>query len=203
MATKSVTYSLASFYISGPAYLYLPGDEKEYNLFPLNSGASISWSVSPNDGWAGWYNPYSPNLDYVKVKFMSGANTYGPPEDSYLLTVNITLYSGCTAQATKWIDFRTSKGGSAAVYPNPVSDILYIDLDQIALEPTLTDSKQLKDPLYDVRLYDDQGNLLRQTTAKGGIVEFNVATLPNGIYYLHIFNGIDPKPDVSQIVVEH
>ena len=56
---------------------------------------------------------------------------------------------------------------------------------------------------YDVRLYDGQGNLLRQSNAQGGIVEFNVASLPDGLYYLHIYDGVSPKPEIHQIMIEH
>jgi subtilisin family serine protease len=95
-------------------------------------------------------------------------------------------------------------------YPNPVSDILQIEIDQQAiaraeaLRQTTTDGKSLKiDPTYDIRLYDGQGNLLRRTATKGGKVEFNVAGLTAGIYYLHIYDGTGNKPEVRQIVVEH
>jgi hypothetical protein len=30
-----------------------------------------------------------------------------------------------------------------------------------------------------------------------------VANLPNGIYYLHIYDGVNAKPEMRQIVVEH
>ncbi|MDR1200798.1 MAG: T9SS type A sorting domain-containing protein [Tannerellaceae bacterium] len=95
-------------------------------------------------------------------------------------------------------------------YPNPVSDILQIEIDQHAiaraeaLRQTTTDGKSLKiDPTYDIRLYDGQGNLLRRTTAKGGKVEFNVAGLTTGIYYLHVYDETGNKPEVRQIVVQH
>jgi len=55
---------------------------------------------------------------------------------------------------------------------------------------------------FDVRLLDAQGNLLRQTFTKGGTVEFNVADLPIGFYYLHVYNGVDSNPEVHQIMVE-
>ena len=58
------------------------------------------------------------------------------------------------------------------------------------------------DPVFDVRLYDGQGNLVRQQLTKGGNVEFNVANLPVGIYYLHVYDGVSDKPEVQQIVVE-
>ncbi len=95
-------------------------------------------------------------------------------------------------------------------YPNPVSNILNIDLDQRIVsqtqsyEQTIIESKQPKqDVTYDIRLYDGQGNLLRHKTTKGGKVEFNVSNLSNGIYYLHIYDGVNEKPEMRQILVEH
>ncbi|MCL1937015.1 MAG: T9SS type A sorting domain-containing protein, partial [Candidatus Azobacteroides sp.] len=66
-----------------------------------------------------------------------------------------------------------------------------------------SDGFPLSSQLVDIRLYDGLGNLLRQATATGGKIEFNVANLPNGIYYLHIYDGVNEKPEMRQIVVQH
>jgi hypothetical protein len=58
-------------------------------------------------------------------------------------------------------------------------------------------------PTYDIRLYDGMGNLLRNSQTKGGTIQFNVSALPDGIYYLHIYDGVNVKPEMQQIVVEH
>ncbi len=98
------------------------------------------------------------------------------------------------------------------IFPNPVSNILNVKIDQEAYlqaeanTPTVTDGKRLstKPEDFDIRLYDGQGNLLRQRKIKAaGKVEFSVANLPNGIYYLHIYDGVNDKPEMRQIVVEH
>jgi trypsin len=127
----------------------------------------------------------------------------------------LTATNACAeGSATKSI-YATGYGSSyvssyVSSYPNPVSDILQIEIDQQAiaraeaLRQTTTDGKSLKiDPTYDIRLYDGQGNLLRRTATKGGKVEFNVANLATGIYYLHIYDGTGNKPEVRQIVVQH
>ena len=49
----------------------------------------------------------------------------------------------------------------------------------------------------------DQGNLLLQQKARGGTIEFNVSNLPNGIYYLHIYDDAGSAPVMQQIMVEH
>jgi hypothetical protein len=108
-------------------------------------------------------------------------NTCGlSPFPNYLFTIYV---SGCS---------------SALVYPNPVSDVLTIEID--SEEGIETTRRQTIN--YNVRLFDSHGNLLRQTTTAGGSIQFNVANLPPGIYYLHIFDDINQKPEIHQIIVE-
>jgi hypothetical protein len=33
-------------------------------------------------------------------------------------------------------------------------------------------------------------------------VQFNVSNLPVGIYYLHVYDGVNSKPEIHKIVVE-
>jgi len=93
----------------------------------------------------------------------------------------------------------------ALTYPNPVSDILNIEIDEVAIlqekDNQQTDARA--DITNEIRLYDEQGNVLRQAKTKFGIVQFNVSSLPNGIYYLHVFYGVNTPPSMQQIVVEH
>ena len=96
------------------------------------------------------------------------------------------------------------------VYPNPASHTLNIEIDQEAftqaksIEQATTDTKQLKkEPAYDFRLYDKQGNIVLRAQNKGGSAQFNVSNLPNGIYYLHIYDGVNSEPEIHQIMVQH
>ena len=96
-----------------------------------------------------------------------------------------------------------------ATYPNPASDMLNIEIDHESivqakkLEQAVTDAKTIDIvPTYNLRLYDSQGNLLRQAAVKGGAVQFNVANLPNGVYYLHIYDGVNDTPAMRQIMIE-
>lgn len=93
-------------------------------------------------------------------------------------------------------------------FPNPVSNVLTIEMDQNASTQTATGQTTTGDKVikfgktYDIRLYDGQGNLLRQTSNKGGTTQFNVSNLPNGIYYLHVYDGVNAQPEVQRIIVE-
>ena len=46
-------------------------------------------------------------------------------------------------------------------------------------------------------------NMVRQTTAKGGIVQFDVSNLPYGIYFVHIYDGINNDPEIVKVIIEH
>jgi len=80
--------------------------------------------------------------------------------------------------------------------------MLYIEIDADAAHAMLPTAVS-NGLSFDVRLYDVQGNLLRQQKTKGGTVEFNVANLPDNIYYLHVYDGVNSTPVMQQIVVEH
>ncbi len=120
---------------------------------------------------------------------------------------------GSSSTVRKYVTV-TGNGGPdtlcSVVYPNPAINILNIEINPAAvvkaksIEQTALNAKQIKTDLtYDIRLYDGQGNMLRRKTTKGGKIEFNVTNLPNGIYYLHIYDGVSDKPEMRQIVVEH
>ena len=120
-----------------------------------------------------------------------------------------------TVVNTKYYDSRASENGNGWIaYPNPTSSILNIEIKEVAAAKdmqaasntlTTADALQSKaiDPHYDIRLYDSFGILQRQTTGKDSKVSFNVANLPNGFYYLHIYDGVHEKPEIRQIIVSH
>ena len=104
--------------------------------------------------------------------------------------------------AVKTISCGRGRSGSSSYinnYPNPVYDILTVEIDSDAAQALLPVKASLT---FDVRLYDGQGNMLRQATTKGGMVQFSVSGLPYGIYYLHIYDGVNSTPEIRQIIVE-
>ena len=72
-----------------------------------------------------------------------------------------------------------------------------------ALPQDQSSDAQRADTEYDLRLYNSLGNMELQKKVKSGTVQFNVANLPDGIYYLHIHDGVSATPEMHQIVVEH
>lgn len=193
VAKKDITISSlpASRTISGNGYFFFENGfgSDVYNLTPLNGGGSILWSISPTTGVSLW-NHLNPNMDYVTVY------SYGVA-DTYTLKATITNANGCTIDVFKYIQIRDGNRGPAIVYPIPADQILYIDLDQAGQSPASNNQ------VFDVRLYDIQGNLVNRTTTRGGIVQFDVSNLPNGIYVVHIYDGISKNPLIYKIIIEH
>jgi len=115
-------------------------------------------------------------------------------------TLWVEVSNSCGTDYASIQVYAGGRGGFSSVYPNPVSDILHVIIGQ----QTLANAKALNaNPTFNIRLYNAQGNLLRNTTSKGENVEMNVLKLPNGIYYLRIDDGTDNKPEIQQIVVKH
>jgi len=71
------------------------------------------------------------------------------------------------------------------VFPNPADNTLVIDLTQ-QTEADLLDVQTTSDVIYDIRLFNAQGFIVRRQQARTGRVEFDVSNLPEGTYYLHI-----------------
>jgi len=123
----------------------------------------------------------------------------------------VNFYEDCGWGEDFYIPFKVLASSSSSSpppsstlsYPNPVSDILYIDIEQYMIENANVVGRSQQTPNYDIRLYDGQGNLLRQTFAQDGSVQFNVSNLSNGVYYLHIYNGVRKTPEMQQIIVQH
>ena len=184
----------ASRTINGNGYFFFYSGigSDVYTLASLNQGESVSWSITPTSGVS--LSQGYPSPGQVTVYSFGVA-------DTYTLKATITNSDLCSTVVTKNIQIRDGGKSSASpiAYPIPADQTLYVDLDQIlsGLSPAG------KNPVFDVRLYDIQGNMMRQTTAKGGIVQFDVSNLSNGIYFVHIYDGINKNPQIVKIIVEH
>jgi hypothetical protein len=92
---------------------------------------------------------------------------------------------------------------SCLAYPNPVSDILNIEIT-----PQLQgmESKQALSSAsnrnYDVSLYTVLGNQVLHTSGGVGKTMINVSDIPSGVYILRIHDGVT-KPVTRSIIVEH
>jgi hypothetical protein len=182
-----------------------------YYGFELNSAADVEISADPASAHLLLMDEYG---DYVSSGYgsVTGVHLAGKYlievyPDAYFEYVDINLSVSAPSSHSAITKVKNLPSG-VIVYPNPTSGILNVNIDDgiaaiIRTQQTGANTKIVSnDPAYDLRLYDGQGNLLRQSSTKGGKVEFNVSNLPAGIYYLHIYDGISNKPDIRQIVVE-
>ena len=187
--------------ISGStSYFGFPASAMYYAATSCPTTSNYTWKLSITSHQMG-YPQYWYNSNYAPIEAVSVYN--GVNQDVHYL---LEILAGNTTIASKAIGagagIELYLGGApykspvkkAEIYPNPTSGALYIELGNSSGSKT--------QDTFDVRLLDAQGNLLRQTFTKGGTVEFNVADLPIGFYYLHVYNGVDSNPEVHQIMVE-
>lgn len=81
-------------------------------------------------------------------------------------------------------------------YPNPANDVLYIEINNSA--------RGLNgNPAYNIRLYSMLGSMVLSTTTQNNTVQLNISNLPNGIYFLHVFDGVNSVPAIKQIAINH
>ena len=185
-------------YISGPEYV-TPGSSS-YSYYTSFSGGNPSkyeWTIA---GAPSNYYTYQESNGWLSICFFQ--------EASY--DFNLLASNACGCDYGHLYVYAYYKQ-SYSFYPNPASSILNIEIDQEAvakkvqtIQQNTANLKSLKvEPTYDMRLYDRHGHLLRHATTHGSSVQLNVAHLHNGIYYLHIYDGISEKPEIHQIMVKH
>jgi len=181
------------YYISGPLFVgqtvcntYYANHPSSYqDLFNSSLATSIltyEWKIEP---YAPLY--YYSHTGQVCVDFSNSSM------GSYYLSCRVS--NGCGI--TDWVDLEIQVGyNKSSAYPNPVSDILNVELYQ---------SRQAAggNLAYDIRLYNMQGNLVRQTTTQGSRVQFDVSGLRDGTYFLHIYDGMNSKPEMTTVIVKH
>lgn len=75
-------------------------------------------------------------------------------------------------------------------YPNPADDVIYVS----AIDDQFVGTVEYK-------LFDSQGKLRKSTKTRSSKVSIQTADLPEGLYYLHIWDG--KKVKKSQIIIKH
>jgi len=179
--------------IIGPATVCNTGSSTYY--LNSNLGTVYNWQVQPS------------NLFSINGSTTSSSVTINTSVSNGTAGIIIVVFNNNTGSYSRSITATCSKGGGSpggyvTVYPNPADNELYVDIDAtvaLALLPTNVKGKLT----FEVRLYDGQGKLLQQQKTKGGTVQFNVASLTDGLYYVHVYNGMNSTPEMFPVVVEH
>ncbi|MDR1370258.1 MAG: T9SS type A sorting domain-containing protein [Dysgonamonadaceae bacterium] len=92
----------------------------------------------------------------------------------------------------------------AVIYPNPASGTLNVQFNDEAITQRQAVQRVAQVPGFDIRLYDTYGVLQRRASAESYNVQFNVSNLPNGIYFLHVYDGSGSNPpEVHKVIVKH
>ena len=192
MEIHSGTYSSSDYPISGPSsassnqYVY-------YSIPQLQDVTAINWT------WpSGWTYVSGQNSRYLALK----TGQYGG-----MVAVGVNNTCGQSGSyATKYTTVYGGYGYSAS--PNPADNTLIITAVEegtvSVTDMTLESSSQ---PLttneinYGVALINDQMQIVKTGKLKKGKVKLNVASLPNGLYVLHIY---EPEGTVKrQILIQH
>ena len=186
VASKPIATCNSTPYISGNPSVC------DYGTFYLSGPGSVLgctyWYIETLTGWFSIYSSTSDNVTvYTSVSGSTGI-LYAVNPGNFVASINISTCRGAGLPAY------------LSIYPNPVSDILTIEIDADAAQSLQPERASLN---FDVRLYDEQGNLLCQTKTQGGTVEFNVSGLPDGFFYLHVYDGVNSRPVMQQIIIEH
>ena len=179
-----------------------PSTDEDYTVVLSNTDAPPYNYVWGMDGNPSYYS-LSQNGNTVTVSFKIDFSW------SFKLYVNVYNSHGQGYEA-KYITFNgAQKSGSAPkVYPNPVSDILNVEIDQEIVDRVKAlqqnSGKNLNaDPVFDIRFFNGYGLQLRQQSTKGSTVQLNVSDLPNGLYFLYISDGVSGKPVRVPVIVKH
>ena len=146
------------------------------------------------------------NWEWVFTSSQGTLYAYGSWANLYLWTsgsyrIEARAQNSCGWGPWSFIYMDASRGSAAAapykVYPNPVKDILYIDID--SQSQANANRQQLT---YDIRLFDGYGNLAfnRKTAAPSGTIQLDLSSLRNGSYMLQIFDGVDPLPYATIVI---
>ena len=159
--------------------------------FPYITGFNFVWATS-----------------YSNVSLTSMNNyaiVYFTQPGGYTLYAQIKTNCGTSTVNNGIYNFVVTRSspGNPVVFPNPASDILKIDIDAFISSQPQSGQFQQKPTAYDIRLYDSNGYMYEQTKAKSGIVEFRVSNLSDGIYYVHIIDGVSAKPETYPVIIKH
>jgi hypothetical protein len=180
--------------------------------FPNSVPAGIDqyeWATTSS----GWTITLHPNYDEGLNVYMSRVRiTWNDPYSSNTTTLQVRAHNSCGWGG--WKNVGTLSSSSVyytSAYPNPVSDILTVNFEPTLVAQTKASLQTTGNVLtakkraftLDVKLYDYLGSLRHSATSTGETLLLNVSELPNGIYFLHVHDGIMNEPEVKRIIVSH
>jgi hypothetical protein len=143
--------------------------------------------------------------------------TTSAPWTTYYQGGWFTEFVGCDAQSAfdVTVTFTDVCGGTSIVYgqfwppspspinihPNPASNVINIKIAQQAIDRVKVQQGIILEPRFDIQLFDSRGNLVRQTTSRGDVVQLDVSKLQSGVYSLHVSDCVNCTPEVQQVII--
>lgn len=84
------------------------------------------------------------------------------------------------------------------------SNILYIKFDMNQFNESIHKTYSAKKLSFDIRIYNSlSGNLVKQARSSGEDIQLDISNIPDGIYIVHIYDGISDTPYIQKIAVKH
>jgi hypothetical protein len=185
------------------------------NMFSLEASANVTgvdkyeWELMSGSGWTITQHPFpasgQPSMYKVRVTKNSGGSSQA--------VVRGRPHNGC-GWSDEWIPIMlpltSSYSMSASLSSGSTTLSINIDIeDSEAYETAFSQSQSgtsggtTSAPVFTIKLYNNLGTIVRQTTASSGTVSLDVANLPNGFYILHVHDGSANPPQTQNIIISH
>lgn len=161
----------------------LAATENESFLFAAAEAGPFIYDASENH-WYSMYTPKVPNQTFWSVEYLASEElarfgTYGRG----IWDFNIDLLKTTTDDRSKWAD------SGIEAYPNPATDVLYLDF------------KQPSNDGYLIEIFNTNGQIITKKTIFGIKGEISLAMLPAGMYVLKVHNHLNSYS--TQLVVNN
>lgn len=191
-STSTNSYEIAS--TSGNPYLSYTSDDRYIyltihtpNIYGIRQ---FIWNATPiGSGGSSQSSTTGPAGDYWSI-----------PKGSYNVECRIVT------QCAHLIATTTVGGYRSAVYPNPVDNTLHIDIvepQETENAATISTQQKVLSSSHELRLFNFQGNLVRNLRVTDRQVSIDVSGLPEGNYFLHIIRAGSTEPEVHKVIISH
>jgi len=190
------TYSAGDFPISGQTNI-CSNTVSTYSVTGLPGATNYNWVIPPNalaNGWSIVTGQGTPVLTVITGSVtatlkLKVSNNCGESIAPALLTVNINSCGSFSFVAS----------------PNPTSNTLNVSQNsassQIQANTTNVNGGKISKP-FSVKLFDQNSKILKSLSSeRGDDIAINTSDIPNGTYFLHIFQNKETIK--KQIIIQH
>jgi hypothetical protein len=180
------------------------------NNMPPNLSLSTSYFDWMTHG--SWTIVVHPHMRYNPGPSMQGIRITAPnPQQATVLGIRACNPCGCTEWEAA-ASLAPSNYYSIHAAPNPVGSTLTVSIEVDEAEYAYWNQRKASvhsgravwsSPVFELRLFNSYGFMVRKITSEKGIVSIDVSKLPNGFYFLHVYGDDSATPKVEKIIVNH